>query len=268
MKGIRCLGWGAALSALLCALALMSPTAGLAARGPGFKAGTYKGKTNQGLPITLRVSSSAVPSIQFDWRARCADGKRHRNTILVNGGRIHRRSFFTRGVLDTGGKFSVKGKLRGRVAWGNLSRWGPSAFGTFNCPARGVRWRAHRVAPEKPVPKLQKTLFSGRTSQGLAISFLATSTDVLYLTFGWTAHCEDGQTHMNSIAAGGSPIDQSGGFSMGGVLNTGGLFQVDGTIDGTTASGTLSRSGPSAFGTFDCTAAGVTWQAQASNTRR
>ena len=244
----------------------MAPAAGLANRGPGFKVGTYKGKTSQGLPITLRVSGSAIPSVQFDWRARCADGKRHRNTILVSGGRIHRRSFFTRGVLNTGGKFRVRGKLRGRVAWGSLSRWGASAFGTFNCPARGVRWKARFQPADKP-QQPDFAAFSGTTSQGLPISFAVSRTRVISLSFDWTAYCADGQHHSNSIFAGDGPLNQ-GAFSLGGILNTGGTFQVDGVVNGTTATGTLSRSGASAFGTFDCSATGVTWQAQAASARR
>jgi hypothetical protein len=137
MTGVRRFGWGAALTALLCVCALLLPAAGIAG-----KPGTYKGKTSQGLPITLTVSQTAVTSVEFDWRARCADGQRHRNTIYVSGGRIRRGSFFTKGILNTGGKFRVGGKLRGQVAWGRLSRWGPSAFGTFDCTAGGVTWQA------------------------------------------------------------------------------------------------------------------------------
>lgn len=260
MRGVRRLGRGVALAALLCALLALAPATGAAARGPGFKQGTYKGRTSQGLPITVTVRGLLIPAVQFDWRAKCADGKTHRNTILVRGGRIRHRTFFTRGILNTRGRFRVKGKLRGRRAWGRLSRWGPSAFGTFNCPAKGVKWRARWIPPK---PRVRSRLFTGKTSQGLGISLLATERNVRYLIFGWSALCDDGQTHTNSINAGSSSIDGAGAFSMGGILNTGGLFQVDGMIDGNNASGTLSRSGPSAFGSFDCTAAGVTWQAQA-----
>jgi hypothetical protein len=241
--------------------ALLSPAAGMAA-GPGFQAGTYKGKTSQNLPFTLTVSRTAVISVEFEWRANCADGQRHRNGISAGGGQIFRRSFSIGGTLNTGGKVAVDGKLRGRVAWGHLSRWGPSAFGKFNCPARGVRWKAHlKSADTGPMT------FSGTTSQGLPIAFSATATAIQWLDFDWTALCADGQHHTNTISAGGGPLNQ-GVFSLGGTLNTGGTFQVDGVVNGATASGTLSRSGPSAFGTFDCTASGVTWQAQATNARR
>jgi hypothetical protein len=265
MTGVRRFGWGAALTALICVGALLSPAAGIAASGPGFQAGTYKGKTSQNLPFTMTVSRTAVISIEFEWRAKCADGRRHRNGISVGGVRIVRRSFSTGGTLNTGGKVRVRGKLRGGVAWGRLSRWGPSAFGTFNCPAKGVRWKARlRMST---VPGFGPMAFSGTTSQGLPINFSVTATSVNSLSFGWTAFCADGQHHTNSIFGGDAPLDM-GNFSMGGTLNTGGTFQVDGVVNGTTAAGTLSRSGPSAFGTFDCTASGVTWQAQASYARR
>jgi hypothetical protein len=263
--GAKRFSWAVALATLLCAGALLSPAAGIAS-GPGFQAGTYKGKTSQGLPITLTVSRTAVISVEFEWRARCADGQRHRNGISAGGGKISRRSFSIGGTLNTGGKVHVDGKLRGRVAWGHLSRWGPSAFGTFNCPARGVRWKAH-LKRSDTVPGSSPMIFSGTTSQGLPIAFAATASSILWLDFDWTAFCADGQHHTNTISAGGGPINQ-GVFSLGGTLNTGGTFQVDGVVNGTTAAGTLSRSGPSAFGTFDCTADGVTWQAQATNARR
>jgi hypothetical protein len=227
------------------------PSSGLAQGQPSFQTGKYKGKTSQGLPISFTVSSTAVASINFRWRARCADGRKHSNTIIAGGGPLHNGRFSLGGTLNTGGTAHVAGQLKGSTASGTLSRSGPSAFGT-NCLAAGVKWHAHAST---------KT-FTGTTSQGLPISFTATPTAILSLNFDWTANCADGQTHTNTISAGGGPISQ-GSFSLGGILNTGGSFQVDGTVNGSTASGTLSRSGPSAFGTFDCTATGVTWQANA-----
>ncbi len=251
-----------ALTALLCMGALLAPAGGIA---KGFQPGTYKGRTSQGLPITLKVSRTAVLSVVFYWRANCADGKVHQNGISIGGKRLSGRSFALGGILNTGGKVRVRGKLRRRVAWGKLSRWGPSAFGTFNCPARGVRWKAH--LKRATIPQSSSTQFSGTTSQGLPINFSVVGTSVTDLSFGWTAFCADGQHHTNSIYGGGAPLDE-GSFTMGGTLNTNGTFQVDGVVNGTTAAGTLSRSGSSAFGTFDCTASGVTWQAQATNARR
>jgi hypothetical protein len=105
--------------------------------------------------------------------------------------------------------------------------------------------------------------YDGSTSQGLPISFAATSTSVESVEFEWRATCADGQTHTNKIGLGGGSI-QAGGFSLGGTLDTGAFAQVEGTVRGDRASGQLSRSGPSAFGT-DCLATGVTWQAHAAS---
>ena len=104
--------------------------------------------------------------------------------------------------------------------------------------------------------------YSGSTSQGLPITFTVTPTSVESVDFAWTARCADGQKHTNEIELGNGTI-HAGAFSVGGTLDTGALAQVQGTIQGDTASGQLSRSGPSAFGT-NCVAAGVKWQARAT----
>jgi hypothetical protein len=254
------------LSAFLCALVLATPSFALAQSGQtGFKVGTYSGTTSQGLPITLTVSRKAVLSLDFGWRAKCADGLRHVNTISGGGGPIDHGHFAIGGVhiLNTGGSFHVNGNLRRASAWGKLSRAGPSAFGT-NCLTTGVKWHAHfsdtsAKPPSPPLPSISTT-YIGATSQGLPITLTASADAVQSVDFGWTADCADGQTHTNTISAGGGPIT-NGAFSLSGILNTGGHFQVDGTVSDTTASGTLSRSGPNAFGAFDCSATGVTWKA-------
>jgi hypothetical protein len=258
------------VSALLCALALAAPSSGVAkGGGPGFKPGTYTGRTSQGLPVTISVSGNRVLTFAFGWRAKCDDGKVHVNTISAGGGKIRHRHFSYGGVhvLNTGGSFHVRGKLRGGSAWGKLSRSGPSAFNT-NCLARGVKWHArfrrgkNTSSPYVGNPTASATTYIGATSQGLPITLSAGATDVLSVQFGWSADCADGQTHVNTISGGSGPLT-NGGFSIGGTLNTGGHFQVDGTIAGNTASGTLGRGGPHSFGTFDCNISGVTWQARA-----
>ncbi|HEX7059052.1 MAG TPA: hypothetical protein VF176_04305 [Solirubrobacterales bacterium] len=242
--------------------ALILPSSGLAQTDSAkFETGSYVGKTRQGLPIALTVSRTAVLSLEFRWRAKCADGRVHVNTISLGSGRINHGSFSLGGTLNTGGKAHVQGKLRGKHAWGRLSRWKSSAFGT-NCVARGIRWRAHLSSDSPGDPTGPSTTYTGATSQGLPIFFTASATEILSLRFGWSADCADGQTHANTISAGSGPI-YNDVFALGGVLDTGGHFQVDGTITGATASGTLSRGGASAFGTFDCNISGVTWQAQA-----
>ncbi len=263
MGGVRSLRWGAVSLALLCVPFLVGPSAALAKAWPStFKSGPYAGTTSQDLSISFKVSQTRVSAVRFVWRGRCADGTRHTNTIYAGGGPIENGRFSLGGTLNTGGRFHVDGKLQGGGAVGHLSRSGPSAFGT-NCRTAGVTWQARLKHNGSPTTA-QRVTYKGTTSQGLPISFIATPTAILSLDYGWTALCADGQTHSNTISAGGGPID-NGSFSLGGILNTGGTFHVDGTLNGTSASGTLSRSGPSAFGTFDCTASGVTWDAQVSS---
>ena len=102
--------------------------------------------------------------------------------------------------------------------------------------------------------------FVGTTSQNLPISFAATPSGVLTLSFDWRARCEDGQVHENTIRLGGAPI-QKGSFVIDSTLETGGVAHVEGMVDGKTASGTLSRSKGSAFGT-NCLATGISWSAR------
>lgn len=101
--------------------------------------------------------------------------------------------------------------------------------------------------------------FAGTTNQGLPISFTVTSSSVASITFAWQAVCADRHTHANTIFLGSAPL-AGGSFATGGTLNTGASSSISGKIQGDTASGVLSRSGPSVFGT-DCTDSGVSWQA-------
>jgi len=105
--------------------------------------------------------------------------------------------------------------------------------------------------------------FDGSTSQGLPISFFVTPSGVGSVQFEWRAKCDDGHTHTNEIVLGDGQL-RSGAFSVGGTLNTGADAEVNGTVHGDTASGELSRSGPSAFGT-DCLAAGISWHARSTS---
>jgi hypothetical protein len=104
-------------------------------------AGNYAGLTSQGLPISFVVTPGAVGSVRFAWRARCADGEVHTNTIALGGARIHYGVFSTGGLLETGGIAHVDGKLEGSKASGVLSRRKGTAFGT-NCRATGITWHA------------------------------------------------------------------------------------------------------------------------------
>jgi hypothetical protein len=107
----------------------------------GAAAGTYTGTTSQGLHISFAVTRSGVESVQFDWRATCADGQVHTNTIELGSGTLSAGRFAVGGTLDTGASAAVSGAVHGATASGQLSRSGPSAFGT-DCLATGVTWHA------------------------------------------------------------------------------------------------------------------------------
>lgn len=106
------------------------------------------------------------------------------------------------------------------------------------------------------------TTYAGTTEQGLPFAFAATPSTVVQLTFDWRAPCADGHVRSNSIRLGAASI-QNGSFSFDSRLETGGVTQVDGKIQGDRASGTFSRSRGTSFG-IDCEISGVHWDAQAA----
>jgi hypothetical protein len=112
-----------------------------------------------------------------------------------------------------------------------------------------------------PAGSAGATSYSGTTSQGLPVTIVATPNAVLEFSFGWRAPCDDGQVRSNSISIGGVPI-RDGSFTFDSVLETGGVAQVEGKIEGDSASGTLSRSKGTAFG-VNCAVSGVDWDAGA-----
>jgi hypothetical protein len=109
----------------------------------------YEGATSQGLPISFTVIDTAIEDVEFGWRARCADGRVHTNAIGLGGATIRDGRFSVRGLLTTGGRAHVVGRLSGSEASGRLSRWAGSAFNT-DCVARGIEWHAHLVRGEAP----------------------------------------------------------------------------------------------------------------------
>jgi hypothetical protein len=118
---------------------------------------------------------------------------------------------------------------------------------------------------EAPKPRtFEVGTYTGLTSQGLPVSLEVGETAVEFFHFRWRALCADGQTHTNGIFLGESEPFVGGRFSYDRILNTGARARVSGELEGKQASGTLSRSGGSAFGT-DCLAEGITWQAHLSN---
>jgi len=112
-----------------------------------YKTGIYQGRTSQGLSISLVVGPTSIQNVLFRWRAKCADGRVHTNGIVLGAAPVRGGRFSVSGVLSTGGRARVSGRLTGSHARGTLSRWANSAFHT-TCVARGVRWRAHLVSSQ------------------------------------------------------------------------------------------------------------------------
>jgi hypothetical protein len=120
------------------------------------------------------------------------------------------------------------------------------------------------VTPTVTAPRASgTTTYTGTTEQGLPFAFSATPSAVVQLTFGWRAPCADGHERSNSIRLGAATI-QNGSFSFDSTLETGGVTQVEGEIQGDRASGTFSRSRGTSFG-IDCEISGVHWDAQAGS---
>ncbi len=139
---------GSRVGAVAAALILFGSCAAGAA-DTTFRTGSYEGTTSQGLPISFTVTPTSVEDVFFGWRARCADGHVHTNGIVLGGTGIRDARFSVRGLLTTGGRAHVVGRLNGRNARGRLSRWAGSAFNT-DCVARGIGWHAHLVPGETP----------------------------------------------------------------------------------------------------------------------
>jgi hypothetical protein len=120
------------------------------------------------------------------------------------------------------------------------------------------------VAPTVTVPvPSAMTTFSGTTEQGLPFVFAATPSAVVQLSFEWRAPCADGEVRSNSIRLGAASI-QEGSFSFDSTLETGGVTQVEGEIQGDHASGTFSRSKGTSFG-VDCRISDVHWDARTAS---
>ena len=99
------------------ALVLVAAAPAAAARP---KPGTYKGKTSQGLSVTIKVNQAKkVKSIKFVVKN---DSGATKKPIEVNGpfpvketGRFSASLSNSYGTLKFGGRFGQKGKVRGRV---------------------------------------------------------------------------------------------------------------------------------------------------------
>src|ERR1700730_18685299 len=123
-------------------IALAGSSAVSASSGSRVLGGQYVGRTNQGEPISFLVGAGqAVDSIQFTWKARCADGRVRVNVILLGGTRLNANTFSTSGTLNTGGVYAIAGVFQGGTASGSFSRAGSTSFGV-NCTDNAVAWTA------------------------------------------------------------------------------------------------------------------------------
>lgn len=118
-----------------------------------------------------------------------------------------------------------------------------------------------RVSVPRP-PAFRTGLYSGTTSQGLPIFISVRRTSIGSVFVRWRARCADGKVHTNAISFPGERI-RHGRFSFRRTLETGGAVRMSGEIRGVRASGTLSRTGASAFGT-KCAAKRIGWSARAA----
>jgi Concanavalin A-like lectin/glucanases superfamily len=103
------------------------------------------------------------------------------------------------------------------------------------------------VAPRSPA--FRSGSYTGVTNQDLPITVTVSRTAVRSVLFRWRGRCSDGKAHTNTVMLRGRARVHHGDFLLAGRLNSGGSARVTGQLDGTRASGTLSRGGTSASGT-------------------
>jgi hypothetical protein len=118
--------------------------------------------------------------------------------------------------------------------------------GTIAAPRRALRLR----------------LYSGTTSQGLPVFLTAVGNRILNVLFRWRATCADGRVHTAMTTLTDTRV-RHGRFLIDKTLRNRGSARMSGTIDGSVASGSLSRRGPTSFKTT-CAVKGVTWRARSA----
>ena len=129
----------AALLVVLIVLVLAAPTH--AARP---NRGTFKGKTSQGLPITIKVRGGAITSLEFFVKNSCGAT---RKPIEVAGGRvrIRRSGRFRMALANRSGSLTVSGRfVSRRKARGTLRERSESALFDNTCDTRRVRFSVRR----------------------------------------------------------------------------------------------------------------------------
>jgi Concanavalin A-like lectin/glucanases superfamily len=122
--------------------------------------------------------------------------------------------------------------------------------------------QAGRVkAPRRPA--FRPGTYTGITGQDLPIFIVVSRRAVRSILFRWRGRCGDGKVRTETINLRGGTLVRRRRFSLGGRLDSGGSARVTGELEGVRASGTLSRTGPSASGAR-CTVTGIRWHARMS----
>lgn len=122
--------------------------------------------------------------------------------------------------------------------------------------------QAGKITAPRP-PAFRSGNYTGVTSQELPIVIGVSRTAVRSVFFRWRGRCGDGKAHTNAVILRGRARVRHGRFSLEGRLDSGGSASVTGRLDGSRASGTLSRVGASASGAR-CAVRKAKWHARAS----
>jgi hypothetical protein len=144
------------IAAVLCA-GLLAGAAATAEAARNYKAGTYKGKTEQGAKISLKVIKSKKALIKFYWEGavmQCSDGQNRQIAGGTSPASIRfpikksGRFSITGGNQDETINFAIVGKLKGKRASGALQVQASStdeATGEqLTCDSEIVEWKAKR----------------------------------------------------------------------------------------------------------------------------
>jgi hypothetical protein len=146
-----------AAAAALTAAALAAAMPALAAAP--ISASPYRGKTSQGIAVTLSAASGSQRTFRYRASLKCTDGTTwlddyFTDRVTVLAGRFSSHHSSDRGAIVT----AVTGKLTGKRASGTISileRFSPvltaggvtplSGTGTIRCQSTMVRWNARGV---------------------------------------------------------------------------------------------------------------------------
>ena len=139
-----------ALTAALAAIPFVGPGAASSdtATSARYVPGNYSGRTSQGLPISFRVSRSAVSRLAYRSTARCSDGVRRTTpTGPLRGSLRIRRDRFSGGIRSETFRLAISGRLSGRRGSGSFRELysGQNAEGEqVTCDSGVVRFSVRR----------------------------------------------------------------------------------------------------------------------------